>query len=81
MVTAGYSIAGIFARQHHQPGDARRPPSQEGDGGMRQVQVKRIVKREATRTDPLPLDPRDADVVRAKRRLYEREVRSPRRDG
>ena len=48
---------------------------------MRQVQVKRIVKREPTRTDnPLPLDPRDADVVRAKRRLYEREVRSEKRD-
>jgi hypothetical protein len=46
---------------------------------MRQVKVKRIVKREPTRTDPLPLDPRDADVVRAKRRLYEREVRSEKR--
>ena len=43
---------------------------------MRQVKVKRNVKREPTRTDPLPLDPRDADVVRAKRRLYERETRS-----
>lgn len=47
---------------------------------MRQVQVKRIAKREPTRTDPLPIDPRDADVVRAKRRLYEREVRSARRE-
>ncbi len=47
---------------------------------MRQVQVKRIVKREPTRADPPPLDPRDADVVRAKRRLYERAVRSERRD-
>ena len=47
---------------------------------MRQLQVKRIVKREATRNDPLPIDPRDADVVRAKRRLYERGVRSTRRD-
>ena len=46
---------------------------------MRQVQIKRIVKREPTRSDPLPLDPRDADVVRAKRRLYEREVSSKRR--
>ena len=44
----------------------------EGGGRMRQLQVKRIVKREPTRTDPLPLDPRDADVVRAKQRLYER---------
>lgn len=80
MVSADYSIAGIFPRHHHQPGDARRAPSQEGDDGMRQVQVKRIVKREPTRTDPPPLDPRDADVVRAKRRLYEREVRSEKRD-
>ena len=69
MVSADYSIAGIFPRHH-----------QEGDDGMRQVQVKRIVKREPTRTDPPPLDPRDADVVRAKRRLYEREVRSEKRD-
>jgi hypothetical protein len=36
--------------------------------------VKRIVKREPTRVDPPTLDARDADVVRAKRRLYEREV-------
>jgi hypothetical protein len=47
---------------------------------MRQIQIKRIVKREPTRTDLLPVDPRDADVVRAKRRLYEREVRSEKRD-
>jgi hypothetical protein len=52
----------------------------EGGDGMRQVQIKRIVKREPTRSDPLPLDPRDADVVRAKRRLYERETSSKRRD-
>jgi hypothetical protein len=47
---------------------------------MRQVRVKRIVKREPTRMEPLPVDPRDADVVRAKRRLYQREARSERRD-
>ena len=47
---------------------------------MRQVQLKRIAKRERTRTDPLPLDPRDADVVRAKRRLYERVARAESRD-
>lgn len=47
---------------------------------MRQVQTKRIVKREPTRMDPLPIDPRDPDVVRAKRRLYEREVRATQRD-
>jgi uncharacterized heparinase superfamily protein len=47
---------------------------------MRQVQVKRIVKREPTRMDLLPVDPRDADVVRAKRRLYERRARFVRRD-
>jgi hypothetical protein len=47
---------------------------------MRQLQVKRIVKREPTLTDPLPIDPRDPDVLRAKRRLYEQGVRSARRD-
>jgi hypothetical protein len=47
---------------------------------MRQVQIKRIVKRQPTRMDPLPIDPRDADVVRAKRRLYERRARFVRRD-
>ena len=41
---------------------------------MRQLQVKRIAKRAPTRGDPLPLDPRDADVVRAKQRLYERKT-------
>ena len=40
---------------------------------MRQLQVKKTTKREPTRGDPLPLDPRDADVVRAKQRAYERE--------
>jgi len=40
---------------------------------MRRLQVKKIVKREPTRGDPLPLDPRDVDVVRAKQRAYERE--------
>lgn len=43
---------------------------------MRQLQLKRTAKRERTRDDPLPIDPRDADVVRAKRRLYEREART-----
>ena len=41
---------------------------------MRQLQVKKVVKRGSTSNDPLPLDPRDADVVRAKQRLYERET-------
>jgi hypothetical protein len=41
---------------------------------MRQLQVKKIVKRGQSLSDPLPLDPRDADVVRAKQRLYEREA-------
>ncbi len=40
---------------------------------MRQLQVKKNVKREPAHADPLPLDPRDADIVRAKRRLYERD--------
>jgi hypothetical protein len=48
---------------------------------MRQLKVRRIVKREAIRAEPLPIDPRNADVVRAKRRIYEREVRSTPRDG
>jgi hypothetical protein len=52
----------------------------EGGGEMRQLQVKEIVKRKPTRTDPLPLDPRDADVVRAKKRLYEREAHAAPRD-
>jgi hypothetical protein len=52
----------------------------EGDGAMRQLQVKKIVKRDPARNDPLPLDPRDADVVRAKQRLYEREARATRSD-
>jgi len=47
---------------------------------MRQLQVKKIVKRDPTRNDPLPLDPRDADVVRAKQRLYEREAHAARSD-
>jgi hypothetical protein len=47
---------------------------------MRQLQVKKVVKREPKRADPLPLDPRDADVVRAKQRLYEREGHAPPRD-
>jgi hypothetical protein len=61
-------------------GDVRRETYQEGDGCMRQLKVKKSVKREPTRADPLPIDPRDADVVRAKRRIYEREVRSTPRD-
>jgi hypothetical protein len=40
---------------------------------MRQLQVKRNAKRAPVRGDPLPTDPRDADVVRAKQRLYERK--------
>jgi hypothetical protein len=46
---------------------------------MRQLQVRKTVKREPTRGDPLPLDPRDADIVRAKQRLYERERPRPTR--
>jgi hypothetical protein len=44
----------------------------EGGGQVRQMRIKRVAKRESVRTEALPLDPRDADVVRAKRRLYER---------
>jgi hypothetical protein len=47
---------------------------------MRQLQVKKVTKREPARDDPLPLDPRDADVVRAKQRLYERDARDTARD-
>lgn len=43
---------------------------------MRQLQIKKLAKRKSARTDPLPLDPRDADVVRAKQRLYEREAQA-----
>lgn len=80
MINGYYSIAGIFSSHHHQPGDVRRAPSLEGDGVMRQLKVKKSVKREPARTDALPIDPRDADVVRAKRRLYERRVPFVRRD-
>jgi hypothetical protein len=52
----------------------------KGGGRMRQLQVKKLAKRKSARTDPLPLDPRDADVVRAKQRLYEREAQPPPRD-
>jgi hypothetical protein len=48
--------------------------NREGGGKMRQLQVKKTVKRGQSLSDPLPLDPRDADVVRAKQRLYEREA-------
>jgi len=47
---------------------------------MRQLQVKKLAKREPKHGDPLPLDPRDADVVRAKQRLYEREAHAAPRD-
>lgn len=47
---------------------------------MRQLQVKKQSKRVSTHADPLPLDPRDADVVRAKQRRYERETRATTRD-
>ncbi len=47
---------------------------------MRQIHVKKVAKREPTRAEPLPLDPRDADVVRAKQRRYEREAHAAPRD-
>ena len=47
---------------------------------MRQLQLKKVAKREPKHADPLPLDPRDADVVRAKQRLYEREAHAAPRD-
>ena len=61
-------------------GSSATKPMREGDGKMRQLQIKKIVKREPTRDDPLPLDPRDADVVRAKQRLYQQEAHSARAD-
>lgn len=45
---------------------------------MRQLQIKKIVKKDSGRDDPLPLDPRDPDVVRAKQRLYQQEGRATR---
>lgn len=47
---------------------------------MRQLQIKKNAKRVPAHTDPLSLDPRDADVVRAKQRPYERETRATTRD-
>ena len=52
---------------------SRRAPSQEGDDGMPPGPVKRIVKREPTRTDP-PLDPATL-VVRASGAYDERCAR------
>jgi hypothetical protein len=43
---------------------------------MRQIRIERKPRRDRDdRTPPLPLDPRDPDVVRAKR-LAERHVQS-----
>jgi len=53
---------------------------EEGGGQMRQIQVKKVAKREPERADPLPLDPRDAEIIRAKQRLYEREAHAATRD-
>jgi hypothetical protein len=65
------TVINLMMRAEHLPRKVMR---------MRQLQVKRIGKQQPTRTDPMPIDPRDADVVRAKRRLCERGVRSARRD-
>jgi hypothetical protein len=75
-----YSIAGIFASTPSSTGWFAPKHLMEGDGAMRQLQIKKIVKRDPARNDPLPLDPRDADVLRAKQRLYEREARATRSD-
>jgi hypothetical protein len=88
----GCARKGGRGRRLLDPREIARPPiirsvmradhlSQEGEDGMRQVQIKKVAKREPRRSDPLsPLDPRDVDVLRAKRRLYERGVSTKRRD-
>ena len=70
-----YRVTGIFASHRQQTDGVRRSLCGKENGEMRRIQVKKIVKREPTRPEPLPLDPRDADVVRAKQRLYERKTR------
>lgn len=45
---------------------------------MKQVLIQRPKLRRSPPPDPLPIDPRDLDVVRAKERIYA-EARSERR--
>ncbi len=45
---------------------------------MKQVLIQRPKLRRSPPPDPLPIDPRDPDVVRAKERIYA-EARSARR--
>ena len=45
---------------------------------MKQVLIQRPKLRRSPPPDPLPIDPRDPDVVRAKERIYA-ETRSARR--
>ncbi|HEX3300092.1 MAG TPA: hypothetical protein VHW68_08270 [Actinomycetota bacterium] len=46
---------------------------------MKRVLLERPKARRAPPPDPLPLDPRDPDVVRAKSRIYGSAVKRSRR--
>jgi len=52
----------------------RAEPLSEGGGKVAAAPGQEDREARTTRSDPLPLNPRDADVVRAKQRLYERET-------
>jgi hypothetical protein len=62
--------------------DAVRRTIQKGYDANRVTMMKRILERPKMRRsrppDPLPLDPRDPDVVRAKARLYAATARERR---
>jgi hypothetical protein len=47
---------------------------------MKRVLMERPKARHVRPLDPLPIDPRDPDVVRAKSRLYGAPAKHPRRD-
>jgi hypothetical protein len=48
---------------------------------MKRVLIERPKARHVRPPDPLPIDPRDPDVVRAKSRLYGMPAKHPRRAG
>jgi len=46
---------------------------------MRRIRLDRPKAHRALPPDPLPIDPRDPDIVRAKTRLYAAAAKHPRR--
>jgi len=66
-------------------GEPRVEPSRRGTTANKVTKMKRVlIERPKARyvrpPDPLPIDPRDPDVVRAKSRLYGAPAKHPRRD-